>query len=219
LAGLASRLETHPKGFLLALEGLDGSGKSTQARLVRDTLLRRGLAVTSLREPTDATEWGRIIRGSAPGAARRAPREELELFLKDRAWDVGFNILPALEAGGTAVLDRYVLSSVSYQGALGIAPREILEASLGFPWPDLTVILDLGSPEKGLERIRTGRGAPDLSFENAPYLAKVREALALAADLPGVEFVDATIPERELAERISAMALEAMRLKASKNSC
>jgi dTMP kinase len=173
--------------------------------------------VSAFREPTASTLWGRAIRDAGPGAAyRREPKEELELFLKDRAWDVGANILPALEAGGAVVMDRYVLSSVAYQGALGIPPREILRASLAFPWPNMTVVLDL-PPAEGLARIVSGRGAVFGAFENAPYLTKVREALSLAAGLPGVEFVDARAAEAELAAIIEKMILEAVKLKSARS--
>ncbi|MDR1038637.1 MAG: dTMP kinase [Deltaproteobacteria bacterium] len=206
-------MKTFPKGFLLALEGLDGSGKSTQARLVAESLRHRGIEASSFREPTEHSEWGRILRGGDSGPkARKEPGEELDLFMKDRAWDVGNNILPVLRAGGTALMDRYVLSSVSYQGALGIPPREILAANAAFPWPDLTIVLDL-DPEEGLGRIREGRGKTDGVFENAKYLAKVREVLSLAVGLPGVRFVNAQIAGDELSETIVSMAVELMRRK------
>jgi dTMP kinase len=219
LSDLSPFLKTHHGGFLLALEGVDGSGKSTQAGLATEALRSCGFRVSAFREPTSSTVWGRAIREAGPDPfVRRAPREELELFLKDRAWDVETNILPALEAGQAVVMDRYVLSSVAYQGALGIEPREILEASLAFPWPDMTIVLDL-KPDDGLARIVSGRGATFGAFENAPYLRMVRDVLALAEVLPGVNFLDARPQEAELTAKIAVMIRDAVKNKVSGNSC
>jgi dTMP kinase len=183
---------------------------------VAEALERAGLPVSSFREPTTDGEWGRILRASG-SSGRRPPREELELFLKDRAWDLEARVLPALRAGRVAVLDRYVLSSVSYQGALGIPPTEILEANAGFPWPDLTVVLDL-EPAEGLRRIREGRGAAADAFEDAQYLAGVREILGLAAALPGVEFMDAKEAVGMTASRIAERVQEAARDKGTRQA-
>ncbi|MDR2613663.1 MAG: dTMP kinase [Deltaproteobacteria bacterium] len=202
LSGLGTLLRIPVKGFLLALEGLDGSGKSTQARLVAEALQAAGHAVSSFREPAPDGELGRKLKTLMPGS-RPEPREELRLFMIDRAYDVNTRILPALAGGGVAVMDRYILSSVSYQGARGILPSDILRQNLAFPWPDLTIVLDI-EPEKGLERIREGRGGLTPAFEIAPYLAKVRDILNLASGLPGVEFWDAEAAAEEIAERITA---------------
>ncbi|MDR0548253.1 MAG: dTMP kinase, partial [Deltaproteobacteria bacterium] len=114
-------------GFLLALEGLDGAGKTTLAFQIQEKLLALGLTALVFKEPT-LGPMGLIIR-QLTGAGRPdwlTPNQELELFLADRAWDVDNNIRPALQTGAVAILDRYILSSVVYQGALGLDPNYIL---------------------------------------------------------------------------------------------
>jgi dTMP kinase len=166
--------------------------------------------VSRFREPTDGGAWGVKIRSLK---SRPEPSEELGMFLKDRAWDVLVNILPALDSGRIVVMDRYILSSVSCQGAAGLPPCEILKKNLGFPWPDLTVILDV-SPAEGLARIRKGRpGGAAPAFENPVYLEKVRETLGMAKSLPGVELVDGRISRERLAGMLLALAEPAARLK------
>ena len=165
------------RGRLIALEGLDGSGKSTQLPLLVAFLRDAGHDVVATREPTDG-EWGRKIRVMAQTGDRPPADEELRWFMEDRQQHVQEVIAPALETGRTVVTDRYFLSSVAYQGARGLDWREILrESEARFPLP-LRVILFEVTPEVGLARVQSRAGTAEPAFERADYLARVAEIFA-----------------------------------------
>jgi dTMP kinase len=196
------------RGRLVALEGLDGCGKTTQLPHVVAALREAGRDVVATREPTDG-EWGRKIRVMAATGDLPPPDEELRWFMEDRAQHVQELIAPALAAGRTVVTDRYFLSTVAYQGARGLDWREILRASEArFPLPDLALVLEI-SAEVGLTRVRSRAGAPEPAFERAGYLARVAEIFA-SLDRDYVVRVDAT--RGEAAVRAALLAALADRL-------
>jgi len=156
--------------MLIAVEGIDGSGKTTVVRFLIEELRKRGYDVVAFKEPTDS-EYGRRIRQILK-ERRVSPEEELELFIKDREFDVQNNILPALKSGKIVIMDRYYYSTMAYQGALGLDVEMIRKLNEQFPKPDLVIILDV-SPETALKRIKAKR-RPD-RFEDLEYLRKVRE--------------------------------------------
>lgn len=161
------------KGLLIVIEGIDGSGKTTQARTLVRRLRARGVAAVSFREPTGG-KWGREIRRKALRRDSLTPDEELELFIQDRREDVAKNLGPALAAGKVVILDRYYFSTIAYQGAKGIDPGRIRRTNESFaPKPDLVIILDI-EPGKGLSRIGDRKRKEEL-FEREDYLAKVRD--------------------------------------------
>jgi dTMP kinase len=176
-------------GRLIALEGLDGCGKSTQQERIARALRAEGYSVVVTREPTDGP-WGRRIRAMAGAGEAVAPEEELRCFLEDRARHVAETIAPALRAGRIVLTDRYTLSSVAYQGARGLAWREILaEGEARFPVPDLVLLFDV-TPELGLARVAERGGPREARFESRPYLEEVA-AIFAAIDRPYVERIDA----------------------------
>jgi len=158
-------------GLLIVFEGIDGSGKTTQARALVRRLRRRGRAAVFFREPTHG-RWGREIKRMAVRAGSLTPEEELALFVKDRRENVARNLRPALAAGKVVVLDRYYFSTIAYQGAKGLDTERIrrLNESFAVP-PDLVVILDVDAPA-GLGRIG-GRKTRDELFEREDYLVRV----------------------------------------------
>ena len=156
--------------MLIAVEGIDGSGKTTVVRFLIEELRKRGYDVVAFKEPTDS-EYGRRIRQILK-ERRVSPEEELDLFIKDREFDVQNNILPALKSGKIVIMDRYYYSTIAYQGALGLDVEMIRKLNEQFPKPDLVIILDV-SPETALKRIKAKR-RPD-RFEDIEYLRKVRE--------------------------------------------
>jgi dTMP kinase len=167
------RIPGRKKGLLVVLEGIDGTGKSTQARALLRRLRAAGIPAARFREPSRG-RWGREIKRLARTAGSVTPERELELFVKDRRENVERNLEPALRAGKVVVLDRYYFSTVAYQGAKGLDPVRIRRLNERFaPRPDLVFILDL-DPEAGLARI-AGRGRRDELFEKEDYLARVRE--------------------------------------------
>src|SRR4030042_5497767 len=104
------------KGLLIVFEGIDGAGKSTQARLLLRKVRAIGCEAISFREPTRG-KWGRAIKRMAKTAGSLTPEEELDLFIKDRKENVRNNIKPALSGRKVVILDRYYYSTIAYQGA------------------------------------------------------------------------------------------------------
>ncbi|WP_449342137.1 dTMP kinase, partial [Streptomyces aurantiogriseus] len=177
-----------PNGFFIALEGGDGAGKSTQAEALAEWIRGKGHEVVLTREP-GATPVGKRLRSilldvSSAGLSHRA---EALLYAADRAEHVDTVVRPALERGAVVITDRYIDSSVAYQGAgRDLSPTEIARISR---WatnglvPHLTVLLDV-SPETARERFTE---APDrLESEPAEFHTRVRSGfLTLAAADPG----------------------------------
>ncbi len=191
------------KGALLAFEGIDGSGKSTQARRLAQWLRAQGRTVLLTREPTDGPH-GRRIR-EARFTQRLSPSEELEAFLQDRRQHVTEEIAPALARGEVVVVDRYYYSTVAYQGARGLDAGELLAANRAFaPKPDLVVLVDV-TPQAALARIGARGEGQDL-FETEAALTDVRQRfLALAAE-PHVRVIDGSGSEDEVFSRVLACA-------------
>lgn len=165
-------MQDHLPGFLIAIEGIDGAGKTTQAHFVQERLAARKLAVIRTKEPTTG-QWGQVLRDSAL-TGRLSLEEEIETFIKDRMEHVQVVIKPSLEQGKIVIVDRYYFSSMAYQGARGHDVEDIMRQNEAFaPEPDLLVILDI-EPKIGLERIRT-RGDRANHFEKTGTLKKARE--------------------------------------------
>jgi dTMP kinase len=157
----------------VAIEGIDGAGKTTQVELLAQRLRQAGIDVLRAKEPTDGPH-GRRLRASAV-SGRLPPQEELDTFLADRREHVDTIIQPALAAGRTVILDRYYFSTAAYQGARGMDPEAILALNEAFaPQPDLLVLLKL-SPATALARIAArGDGSGNL-FERRETLQRCAE--------------------------------------------
>ena len=175
------------RGLFITFEGLDGSGKSTQARRLVRYLSRLGLRVVHTREP-GGTPAGRRIRAVllGRGGEELLPQTELLLMVADRAQHVARVVRPALAARAAVVCERFADSSVAYQ-AFGLGLERSLVETLnrlatGGLTPDLTFLLDL-PPQRRLGR-RPAR--PDrIEGRGADFFARVREGyLALAAEEP-----------------------------------
>ena len=160
-------------GILIAFEGIDGTGKSTQCRMLGEYLSGKGISNISLAEPTKG-EWGlKIRRLLSQGRNGVSPEEELQWFLNDRKEDVELNINPALKAGKVVLMDRYYYSTAAYQGALGFDPQKIRKDNEKFaPLPDRVLIFH-NPPEKSLQRIEISRGEKS-AFEKRDYLIDVQ---------------------------------------------
>ncbi len=195
-------------GYLIAIEGIDGAGKTTISNFLRDELLKMGIPAIVLKEPTDG-KYGKMIKEAKE---RFSPEKELELFILDRMEDVEKNILPALNRGITVVMDRYYYSSAAYQGARGLDPEEILQRNESIaPVPDLTIILDV-EPEVALKRIENRKSLT--VFEDADYLKKVRE-IFLSIKRPEIRVVDAS---RSLDEVKDEVLFHVLNLLSSRGS-
>lgn len=162
-----------PPGFLIALEGVDGSGKTTQARLLAAALRQRGREVVLTQEPTSGPH-GQKLRRYLQGPTRHlSPEEELALFMADRQEHVREVVQPALAAGKIVISDRYYYSSVAYQGALGLDPARILALNEAFaPRPHLVFLFTLPL-SMALARRTRGRAGPQQLSESLEYLEKV----------------------------------------------
>ena len=199
-------------GILLALEGIDGSGKSTQARLLSDALETRGLAAVIFREPGD-TEFGDKLREQFQSGRTVSPEEEARLFVEDRRIDVRDNVVPALADGKIVVMDRYYFSTMAYQGALGLDPEVLRGTNEALaPRPDLTLILDV-PPSTSLGRIEASREAPD-SYEGADYLGRVRDLFLSFCDGDVVR-IDASGSEAEVQAAIWELVEELLEERAT----
>ncbi len=195
----------HPyPGLLLAFEGVDGAGKTTQATLLQARLRSLGHEAVLTKEPTDS-EYGRRIRRIArEGRDGITLDEELDLFLKDRELDVADTLVPTLSRGGIVLMDRYYFSNIAYQGALGLDSRRIQEVNeQRFPTPDLTLLFDI-DPEQSTKRISEGReGGTNVGYEKLDFLSKVAEIYA-GIQSPGLTRIDATGTLSEVSEAIWA---------------
>ncbi|HAY23281.1 MAG TPA: dTMP kinase [Desulfobacterales bacterium] len=162
-------------GRVIAFEGVDGVGKTTQAHLLAQALSRLGLSVILTREPTTGP-WGQQIRQILlHGRQGLTPKAELELFIADRREHVAQVIRPALVAGQIVITDRYYFSSMAYQGALGLDPLIIQQRHETFaPRPDLAIILTLPLTEVAA-RLEQRSGQERSSFEDLAYLTKVAQ--------------------------------------------
>lgn len=167
----------------IAFEGVDGSGKSTQVRLLADRLRALGLPVVTTREPGATSAGRRIRKAILKSRVPMSPLAELFAFCADRAEHVAQIIRPALDAGGIVITDRYELSTWAYQGVAGGLGPDLVErmndVATGGLHADITIVLDL-DPAAGLARNRAK--APDLDPD--AMLARNRTmTLDLAADL------------------------------------
>ena len=146
------------RGYFIVLDGPEGSGKSTQVELLAERLKREGIETSCVRDPGGTTVSERIrsvlLDASLP---EMSPLTEMLLYMASRAEMVNRVIRPAIESGLTIVSDRFISSTVAYQGyAGGLDPGKIIRvgkiACQGY-WPDLVVLLDLPAGE-GFDRIR-----------------------------------------------------------------
>lgn len=203
--------ETAPSGLWITFEGGDGSGKTTQATLLEQWLRESGRTVVRTREP-GGTEVGVLVRDIVlHHRGEVAARAEALLYAADRAQHVETLVRPALARGEIVVQDRYLDSSVAYQGAGRVLDAgEIRQLSLwatGGALPDVTVLLDL-DPASARSRLDAADKPFDrLEAEKDDFHARVRAAfLDLAAGEPqrflvvdaaaGVEEIAATIRAR-----------------------
>jgi dTMP kinase len=199
-------------GLFLAFEGGEGAGKSTQARLLSIWLREQGYDVISTHEP-GATKIGMRLRALLLDTAHTglASKAETLMYAADRAEHVQSLILPALERGAVVVTDRYIDSSLAYQGAGRQLPApeiaQINEWATDGLKPDLTIILDV-APAAGLGRRHSS--ADRLESEPLDFHQRVRSGfLNLAAADPARYMVlDAGRPPAEISREIQARVRE-----------
>jgi dTMP kinase len=202
-------------GYLISFEGVDGAGKSTQASALAAALRGEGHEVLSVREPGE-TALGELIRGMLlrPAPASLDPWAEALLFVAARAQLLAETVLPALMRGTIVIADRYVDSTLAYQGGgRGLDMRSLRalhRAACGDVWPDLTLLLDL--PPAAAERRRRAAQLPLDRMELSPetFHAAVHRAFRdlAAAEPERMVVVDAERPAVAVSQRVWAVASE-----------
>lgn len=203
----SARRRLHNGGVFIAFEGGEGAGKSTQVALLAAALREKGRSVTVTREP-GATRVGAQIRNLLlHGDDPITPRAEALLFAADRALHVDMVIRPALEAGEVVLTDRFVDSSVAYQGGgRELSVRDVHQASR---WataglcPDLTVLLDIPAVQ-GLDRARGLAAIDKIEAESLAFHERVRESFRRLAESAPRRYlvVDACNPPEAIAAQV-----------------
>ena len=178
-------------GFLVSFEGVDGAGKTTIARRLVRWLRGRGFAARYTREPTGGP-YGRLLRRLEYGR-RVDPRVEALLFAADRLYHLERVIEPLLGEGYVVVSDRYLHSSLAYQGASVGDLGWVEELNRFARRPDLGILLDV-RPRVGLGRLRRRRSR----FEREEFLSRVREIYLRYVDRGDLLRVDAEKPLEEV---------------------
>lgn len=197
-----------PSPFFVAFEGGEGTGKSTQIARAARWLREHGYDVLETREPGGTPLGQELRRLVLDPAGHVTPRAETLLYAADRAYHVDTVIRPALEAGRVVLTDRYVDSTLAYQGA----GRGLNDARVVTTWatggllPHLTVLLDL-DPRVGLARAGARSTLDRLEADTLAFHEAVRAGfLALAAEAPDRYLViDAGADEAAIAEQVAGV--------------
>jgi dTMP kinase len=194
-------------GRLIAFEGLDGSGKSTQLELLAARLRAADCDIVTTREPTEFPS-GQRIREMARSGEELEPEEELRWFVEDRRAHVDEVIRPALRADRIVLTDRYYLSTVAYQGARGLDYEQILADSEDeFPIPDLVLLLEI-DPQIAFERVHTRGSEIEGVFEQREFLSRV----ALVFDALDCTYLE-RVPAGGESSQIEAIIAERVRTR------
>lgn len=195
--------------MLIAFEGLDQSGKETQARTLRARLEQEGLKVRSLSFPDYGTPIGHEIQQALAGERDFTPDVMQLLYVANR-----YEYKPRLElwlgAGDVVICDRYRASSVAYGEAQGLDPAWLESVQRPLPAPDVTVYLDI-APDTGVRRKATGR---DLYERDLSLLARVRTSYRRQATQPGWVVVNAELPP----DQVTAAVIDAVVPRLSQSS-
>lgn len=211
-------------GTFITFEGIDGSGKSTQLKLLNSFLRARGCEAIVTREPGGTTLGLRLREALLDALEEVDPLTELLVFAADRAQHVRRKLIPALETGAVVISDRYADATVAYQGAgRGFPPElisQIVQLATGGLKPDLTLLFDVSIDESTSRTTRRSSGknparsARDrLDIENAEFHARVRDAyLSLAAAEPQrIKVIDTSGPVERTHEHVKQIIVPFLR--------
>ncbi len=198
-------MERTDHGLFIVIEGIDGTGKSSQSKLLKSALEKAGHTVVLDREPSDGP-YGKTLRATAT-SGRLLPQEELDLFHQDRRHHLESVILPALNRCETVILDRYYFSTMAYQGQRGFDPEDIRKTNLSFaPNPDILFILDL-PVEQALERIGT-RGDDTNDFEKHDALQFCRDIFLSVRHEKFAHVIDASLSMEDVHQQMLKVSIE-----------
>jgi len=202
-------------GKFIVIEGLDGSGQSTQAGLLKDFLIKKSYQVILTKEPTSDSEAGKRIRETLDKKFETEPSKLQELFAQDRKKHLENVIIPALKEGKIVISDRYFFSSFAYGASSGVNLDWLIKINNEFLLPDLTFILKV-KPEVCLERIEK-RNLKRTFFEEKEKLEKVwQNYQVLPARFENVYMIEGEKPKEAVFSQIKEIALSQIISKLSK---
>jgi len=201
------------KGMLYAFEGLDGSGNTTQSKLLVEFLESKGRDVVLTKEPTDE-HVGKIIRDVLQKRLQTSPLALQQMFVADRGHHLHAVIEPALVVGKDVVTDRYMFSTIAF-GSIDVDIELLRRMNSEFRVPDLTFVIDVPA-EVSMERMKKRlkeNGAKQLElFEETEKLKKVRENyLKIAKLYPNVHVIDGNRPIEAVAADIRGIVSRAVK--------
>jgi len=161
-------------GKFIVFEGLDGSGKNVQTELLYRFFKKNNQKVVKTKEPTQESEYGKILKEILNQKKESSPQEIQKLFSQDRQWHIKNIIEKALKEKKIVICDRYLFSTLSYGIASGLDYKFLWSLNKKFPLPDIVFFLDV-DPNTALERIKK-RGEKRSLFEKKSYLERVYTA-------------------------------------------
>lgn len=185
------------RGVFIIFEGIDGSGKSTHIKALAEELRSQGYSVLQTSEPSKDRIGNFIRRYAERNDSRLTPETEALLFAADRFEHVKTVIEPALRRGRIVISDRYLYSSLAYQGAGGLDLDWIREMNRFAPKPDLGILLDI-LPEYSLQRVKRRKTV----FEDSDYLRKVRNIYLQLVEEGELVRIDADKPRKAVQAEI-----------------
>ncbi len=169
------KFEVFPKnpysGKFIVFEGLDGSGQTTQAKLLATFLKQKNFKIFLTKEPTLDSPFGKKINQALLKEKKLSPFLLQKLFALDRKWHLENKIIPCLKKGYLVISDRYFFSSFAFGQASGLSLRNLIKINKNFLYPDLIFLLKV-APKKCIERIKK-RGQKISLFEKEKFLKRV----------------------------------------------
>lgn len=190
-------LRTKRKGVFICVEGIDGSGKTTQAHILVEALKKEGFEAVYTTEPSNGV-FGKMLRKHILEGSRRVPVVvEAVLFAVDRFDHIESEVKPLLRRGKIVVSDRYVYSSIAYQGASSLSKKWLKEINNRAIKPDLSIFIDV-PPEIVIGRINRQKSV----METLQTQKRVREAYLKLVEEEDLLVIDGASAKKEVAERI-----------------
>ena len=190
------------RGIFICVEGLDGCGKTTQTKLLVRRLRKKGYDVTYTAEPSRGEIGSFIKKYCLHGLERVSSVVEALLFAADRFVHVEKEVIPALDEGKLVVSDRYVYSSLAYQGAAGLDLKWIEEINEHAMRPDLAIFIDV-EPEIVIQRLKPNKSV----MENLETQRKVREVYMKFAEKGELVKINGNKSKKEVANDILRVVL------------
>ncbi|MGB9740392.1 MAG: dTMP kinase [Candidatus Bathyarchaeia archaeon] len=191
------------KGLFICIEGLDGCGKTTQAKLLVKALRKAGYDAVYTAEPSKG-KIGKFIKRYCLNAKQRVSTVvEALLFAADRFEHLEKEVVPALENGKIVVSDRYIFSSLAYQGAAGLDFNWIEKVNVYAIAPDLALFLDV-KPEVAIQRVKTKKSV----MENLETQKKVRDVYMKFVEIGRLVRIDGDKPKTSVARDVLTIVLK-----------